>query len=172
MIEGARAGRAEERLQFGEREFDRIEVWTVGRQKAEVRAGVLNRRPHLGLFVGGEIVEDDDIPRSERRHQDLLDIGAEREGIDGAVKHGRRRQLRRAERRDHRVGLPVAAGCVIRDARASRTAGIAAKQVRGDTRFIDEDILAGIVKWEPIPPTTTSGGDIRTPLFVGVYGFF
>ncbi len=53
------------------------EVGTVGREKAQERAGLLNRRAHLGLLVGGEIVEHDDIARAQRRHQDLLDIGAE-----------------------------------------------------------------------------------------------
>ena len=63
VVERARARGAEERLQFGERQFDRIEVGTVGRQKAQMRPGLLNRRADLGLFVGGEIVEHDDIAR-------------------------------------------------------------------------------------------------------------
>ena len=85
--------RAEERLQFGERLFDRIEVGAVGRQKSQPRSGLLNRRADLGLLVGGEIVEHDDIARSQRRHQDLLDVGAECGAVDRPIEDGRRRQL-------------------------------------------------------------------------------
>lgn len=42
VIEGARPRGAQKRFQFGEREFDRIEIGTLGRQKAEVGANLLN----------------------------------------------------------------------------------------------------------------------------------
>jgi hypothetical protein len=61
VIEGAWARRAEERLEFGEGEFDGVEVGTVGREKAEVGAGGLESGADLGVFVDREIVEDDDI---------------------------------------------------------------------------------------------------------------
>jgi hypothetical protein len=70
------------------------------------------------------------------------------------------------------VRLPVAAGRVIRDARAAWTARVAAQQIRGDTGFIDKDVLAGIAERQRRPPLPTGGGDVRSPLFVGVYGFF
>ena len=38
LLEGARPGGAQERFQFGERELDRIEVRTVGRQESHERA--------------------------------------------------------------------------------------------------------------------------------------
>jgi hypothetical protein len=85
------------------------EVWTVGREISQERTGLLNRHTHLGLLVGGEIVEHDDIARAQRRHQHLLDVGPERGVVDRAIEHGRRGQRRGAKRRDHRVRLPVAA---------------------------------------------------------------
>jgi hypothetical protein len=126
VLEGARTRGAEERFQFREGQFDRIEVGTVRRQKSEARADLLNRDTHLGLFVGSEVVEDNDIPRFQRGHQDLLDVGAEGDGVDRSVEHGRRGQLRGAERGDHRVCLPMAAGRVIPNARPARASGVAA----------------------------------------------
>ena len=61
LIETARPRRAQERFQFGEGKFDRVEVGTVGRQESEVRAGGLDGGSHLGLFVHDQVVEDDDV---------------------------------------------------------------------------------------------------------------
>lgn len=57
VIERSWSRGPEERLEFGERLFDRIEVWTVGRQKADVRADGFDGGVYLRLFVHGEIVE-------------------------------------------------------------------------------------------------------------------
>ena len=56
VVEGPRARRAEERLQFGEGQFDRIEVGTVGRQKAQVRADLFDGGADCGLFVHREVI--------------------------------------------------------------------------------------------------------------------
>lgn len=125
VLEGARTSRAEERLEFGEGQFDRIEIGTVRREKPQVRADLLNRRPDFGLLVGGEIIEYHHIARTERGHEHLLDVGEERRAINRAIKHRRGRQLRGAERRDDRVRLPMTARGVIRDAIASPAPRIA-----------------------------------------------
>lgn len=126
VVERSRTRGAEERLQFGEGEFDGIEVGTVGRQKSQQRTGVLNRRPHLGLFVGGEIVEHDDIARAQRGHQHLLDVRAEGVIVHRPIEHGRGRQARGPERRDDCVRLPMAARRVIPNARPAQAARVAA----------------------------------------------
>lgn len=161
-----------ERLQFGERLFDGIEVRTVGREKAQPRAGVFDGGAHLGLFVGREIVEDDDIARPERRHEDLLDVRAERLIVDRAIEHGGGGQRRRTEGGDDGVRLPVAAGRVIRDAGATRTPGVQPEQVGGDARLIDEDKVPRIVERDRRAPLAAIRRDIRASLFVGVYAFF
>ena len=62
LTEVARTGRAQEGLQFGERELDRIEVGAVGREESNEGAHLLDRRPHLRLLVDREVVEDDQVP--------------------------------------------------------------------------------------------------------------
>ena len=172
MLERAGPDRAQKRLQFGERQFDRIQVRAVGREKSEERARLRDRRADFRLFVGGEIVEHDDIARAQRGHQDLFDVGAERDVVDRSIEHGRGRQLRRAEGCDHRVRLPVAAGRVIGDAGAAQAARVTTEQIRGHARFIHEDILAGIVERHRLAPLPARGGDVRPTLFVSVHGFF
>ena len=62
LIEITGSRRAEERLQFGKRKFDGIEVGTVRRQEPELGARAFNRAAHVGVLVHDEVVEDDDVP--------------------------------------------------------------------------------------------------------------
>ncbi len=126
VIERAWTKRAEERLEFREGLFDGIEIGTVGREESQPGSRLLNRRAYLGLLVRREIVQHDDITRTERGHQDLLDVGAKRGGVDRPIEHGRRGQLGGTERRDDGVRLPMAARRVIPDARPARAARVAA----------------------------------------------
>jgi hypothetical protein len=172
VVEGARTSGAKERLQFGEGQFDWIEIGTVWRKKPQTRSRVLNRLTNLGLFVSGEIVEDHDVAAAQGGHENLLDVSAERRAIDGAIEHGGGRHLARAQRRDDRVCLPMAARCVIGNPGSSQTPPIATQQIGGYARLVDEDVLPRLVKRLRGDPAPSLGGDIRTTLFVGVYGFF
>ena len=126
LFKVARTCGSQERFQFGEGQFDRIKVGTVGREKSQEGTGLLNRRAHLGLLVGRQIVEHDDVAWAQCGHQDLLDVGAEGSGVHGSIEHGCRGQLGRAERRDDRVRLPVAARRVVANARPAKAASVAA----------------------------------------------
>jgi hypothetical protein len=69
-----RGRRAEKRFQFGEGEFDRIEVGAVGWEKPELSGHGFDGGADLRLFVDGEVIEDDHIARLERRRQDFLGV--------------------------------------------------------------------------------------------------
>ena len=125
LLKAARTRGAQERFQFGECEFDRIEVGAVGREETNLRARLLDRRSDLGLFVDNEVVQHDDIARSQRGHQHLFDVGKETRAIDWSIEHGWRGETVEAERGDHRVRLPVTAGRVIAEPGAARTPAIA-----------------------------------------------
>lgn len=90
LVEVARSRRAQKRFQLRKREFDRIEIRTVGRQKAEARADTLDRGLHLRLPMHRQVVEDNYVTRPQRRHQHLLDIREKCGIVDGAVEHGGR----------------------------------------------------------------------------------
>jgi len=146
VLEGARPCGPEEGLQFGERLFDRIEVRTVWWEKSQERPGLLNRHADFGLFVGGEVVEDDDVAGAQCGHQYLLDVRAERGVVDRSIEHGCGRQFGGAQRGNHRMRLPVAAGCVIGDPCPTQAAGVAAEEIRGHARFVDEDVASRVVE--------------------------
>ena len=132
LVETARARGAEKRFQLGKREFDRIEVGTVRREKAEARADAFNRPLHLRLLVHRQVIEDDDVARAERRHEYLLDVGEKRRIIERPVEDGRRVQAIYPKRRDNGVRLPMAAWRVIAQSQPAGAPTIAAQQIGRD----------------------------------------
>jgi hypothetical protein len=70
------------------------------------------------------------------------------------------------------VCLPMAARRVIPNPCPAHAAGVAAQQICRHARFINEDVLTRVAERQRLAPPASGGGDIRAPLFVGVYGFF
>ena len=172
VVKGPGTGGPDERFQLGEGQFDRIEIGTVGRQEAQLRANGFDRLAHGGLFVDGEIVEHDHIAGAERGRQDLLDVGEKRRIVDRSVEDGRSREAVEAQRRDDRVRLPMTAGRVIAKARAAQTAAVPPQQIRRDPAFIQKQILRHVAERLPRLPLPPGRSDVRSALLVGVYRFF
>lgn len=61
VIKRAGPGGAEECFQLGEREFDGIEIGTVGRQESESRADAFNGGADFRLLVHRQVVEHDHV---------------------------------------------------------------------------------------------------------------
>ena len=172
LIKVARACGAHEGFEFREGELDRIEVRTVGRQKSELRADVVNQCADLRLFMDGEIVEHDNVAGPQRGCQNLFDVGEETRVIDRPVKDGGRGQSVEPEPCDHRVRLPMAARGVIAHADAAKTAAVPPEQIGRHPTFVKKHVLPHVAQRLPGAPPPPLGHDIRPALFVGVYGFF
>lgn len=172
LVEGPRSGGVEERFQFGEGELDRIEVRAVRRQKAEGCPDGLERHADVRVFVDGQIVHDDDIARSERGDQDLLEVGEEGRRVDRPVEDGGRAEAVESERRHDRVRLPVSERGVILQARTAGTSAVAPEQIGRHAAFIEEDVLGHVAQRLPRAPLAPGRRDIRPALFVGVDRFF
>ena len=172
VVKGARTRSAHERFQFGKREFDRIEVRTVGWEKAQRSPGSFNRGPDLGLFVHSQVIEHDDISRPERRDEDLLDVSEKTHVIDRSVEDRRGPHTLTPQPGHHRVRFPMAAGRVIAHAIAAQAAAVAPEQIGGHATFVEENVLPHIAQRLPRPPLAPGRRDIRPALLVGVYRFF
>ena len=162
----------EEGFQFREGLFDRIEIGTIGRQKTERRAHRFDEAQNLRLFVDGEIVEHDHVAGPERRDKNLLHIGVEADRVDRPIEDNGCPEAVDPQRRNDRVGFPMAAGRMVVQAGPARASAIAAQEIGGYPALIQEHILPGIVQRLRIPPLAPLCGDVSAPLFVGVYGFF
>ena len=172
VVKSPRTRGPDERFQFREGQFDRIEIRAVGRQEAELSADGFDRRAHRRLFVDGEIVEHDHIASAERGHQDLLDVGEKCRIVDRAIKDGRGGKAVEAQRRHDGVRLPMTAGRVIAQTRAAPAPAVPPQQIRRDPAFIQKEILRHVAERLPRLPLAAGRGDIRPTLFFGVYRFF
>lgn len=172
LVEAARARGPQKRFQLRKRELDRIEIRTVGRQKAEARADAFDRRLHLRLLVHGEVIEDDHVTRLEGRDKYLLDVGEKRGIVDRPIEDCRRLEAVDAQCRDHGVRLPMAIRRVVAEPEPARAATIPAQQIGGDAGLVNEDVAARVVQRQRVLPMPPRRGNISAPLFVGEYRFF
>jgi hypothetical protein len=119
VFEGALGGLAQQVLELGEDLFDWIEVGTVGRQKQHSRASRADGLRYGLAFMAAQIVEDDEIARSQGWNEDLFDMarqslgpqpGEEGRRFTMAVGNARREPPFRAptaQRRHVRLGPAV-----------------------------------------------------------------
>jgi hypothetical protein len=70
------------------------------------------------------------------------------------------------------MGLPMPTRGVITEPQAARTAAVATQQIGGDAGFVEEDVVTRVAQRLGVLPAAARGGDVRAPLFVGVYRFF
>ena len=102
----------------------------------------------------------------------MVDVGAKALRVDRTIEDRRGRDAVRPQTGHDRVGLPMTARSVIREARAARTAAVAPQQIGGDATLIDKDVPPDVAQRQPGAPAAALSGDVGPPLFVGVYGFF
>jgi hypothetical protein len=133
-----------------------------------MRTDTLDGGSDVGLLMGREVVEHDDVAGAERGHQHLVDVREETRTIDRPIEDGRCAEAVEAERGDDGVGLPVTTGRVITEARPTRAAPVAAEEIGGHAAFIEKDVLPDIAQRLPLAPPTTLSDDVGPALFVGV----
>lgn len=91
-FEQAVPGRPQDRLRLREAQFNRIDAWTVFRQKPEVRADGFDRLTHSRALIAGEIVEYDEVAGRQRGREHLLDVDSETRAINRPIEHRGRGQ--------------------------------------------------------------------------------
>ena len=74
-------------LEFREGHLDGIEIGAVSRQAQEPATALLQCLCRAWTFVGGQVVEDDNIPRIKCRDQLRLDLSIESRAVHCAIDH-------------------------------------------------------------------------------------
>ena len=169
---GSTAGGTHEGFELREAELNGIEVWTVGRQIPERGADALDRAADARDFVRGEIVGDHDVPRSQRGHEDLFDIGKETRPVDGAVEDPGRGQARHPQRGEQRTGLPPGARRVVVDAGPAEGPTIPPQEIVRNAGFVEKDQACRIPGRRGGVPHDPRGRDVRSIVFGGPDRFF
>jgi len=171
-VQGPRAGLAEERLEFGERLLDGIEVGAVGRELGNEHTAAAECFAHAADPVGGYVVHDDDVAASQRRSEHLIDIGDEALAGHGSFEQHRRREPVMAQRGNEGHGFPSAERHLADEPLPARRPAVEAGHVGGHRSFIDEDEAPGVKFALPPTPRGASRRDVRPILLGGVQDFF
>ena len=131
-------------LELGEELFDRIEIRGVLGQEEELGAGGADGLPNRLTLVRAEIVDDDDVSRLERGHEDLLDVLEEVLAIDGSVDEPRCSDpiVTQSGQKGH--GLPAAVWRFAWQALSAQRPSAKRRHVRLGPGFVDEDQTAGV----------------------------
>ena len=137
-LDGAGGGFAQQRLELGEGLFDGIEVGAVRRQITQDGTGGFNSFTHAGDFVGGEIVQHDNVARPQHRHEELLHPGQEALAIDWTIEDRRRDDAVMAQGGEEGGGLPVAVGSMTDQALALKGTSVTRRHIGRNPGFVDE----------------------------------
>jgi len=95
---------------LGEGLFDGVQIRTLWRQEQKVSPGRADRLSGRLAFVAAEVVDHDHIARSQDRHQNAFDTGAEDVAVHRAIEHPRRIDPIVAQGGDEGGRVPVPEG--------------------------------------------------------------
>lgn len=143
------------RLQFGERHFDRVEVGGVFGQKQEPGPLFVKRLRCAGALVNVQIVQDDNISRSQGRGELRFYVGVECRAVQRTGDDPRSHQPVAAQTGNECLGLPFS----VRRLAGKPVSAQAASAQRGHV-----GLHAGFIhKDEPPGLTAHAGLAVLTP---------
>ena len=163
---------AHERFEFGETQFDRIEIRTVRGQRPQRRASGGDQLLDAVDVMRGEVVGDDDVARGERGDQDLFDVGEKTVAIHRAIDDARRGEPGDPQARDKGARLPARERRVIADAVAAWAAAVPTQQICRDAGFIEKDEARRVPRRRRRLPLLPCGGEVGPVVFGRAYCFF
>ena len=165
-------GFAQERFEFAEDLFDRVEVRRICRQKKCCRIRSLDRFHHAGHFVSRKVIHDDDVAAPERWSQTLFDIGEKYLSVDRAINHEGCHYSVMAQAGYQRAGFPMSMRNATHQPFTARATAPQPHHVGAGGGFVDE-YQPGRVEHELLsPPASACAGHVRPLLFRGAQAFF
>jgi len=171
-LDGSLSSLAQERFQLGEGVFDGVEVWAVGREIEELRAGGFYYLSHIRAFVTWQVIHNDDVALAQFGQENFFDIGLEGEAVDRPINYERRDEPAQRQRSDERRRFPVAMRNADPQPFTTPTSAVAARHVGRGPGFVDEDQALGIEVELSLEPAFAPLGDIGTILLRGVGRLF
>jgi hypothetical protein len=171
-FDGSLGGGPQERLEFGERQFDWVEVGTIRRQIDELGADAFDRFADAGDFVSGQIVHHDEVALMERRRQLLLNVAEEHVAVHRTVDHGGRCEAAQPQRADEGRRFPVAVGDSVDDALAAKGPAVHPSELGMGPAFVEKRQSPHVEMRLPEPPSLTEVGDVWTQLLSRMNNFF
>ena len=159
-------------LELAECLLDGIEIGAVRRQETHAGAAAEDQAFDGWGFVDAQIVEDDDVARTELGTKHLLHIGFEDLDVGWAFDQERCVEAVDSQGRDEGGGLPMPMRDLSQATLAPRTPARESGHFCVQGRLVDEDQSAHIPLGLIATPLRTGLGNIRPVLLGGVRRFF
>ncbi len=159
-------------LDLGECLLDGIEVGRVFRQEPQLGAGGPDGLADGPGFVAAKVIHYYDVTWLQRRHKDLLDVGAEAVAIDRAVEDAWRGEPVAAQGAKEGQGAPASPWREATRPLAFRSPAARRRPVGPDPCLVDEDEPVRIEPALPGLPALAMAGDVRPALLKGEQRFF
>ena len=175
LIVGSGGGFPEQRLELGECHFDWIEVWAVRRQEQKPCTDVVQGAGGTGAFMTGQVVKNDNIASTQRRHQLGCDVEIEHLRVHSPVEDPGCVHPVMAQRSDKGLGAPVAEGRMIDQALPAWGPAGGLGHVGLDRGFVNEGQPFQMVGHEGLAfgdPDTAQVSDIPALLLKRLQVFF
>ena len=172
FIEGTGSGMAQLGFEFGESQFDRVEIGAVSRQVTDTGALGRDELGDAAGLVGGEIVEDDDVPLPQLRTEHLPEVNGKDLGVDRSFDQKRCADALGPQGGDERRSLPVAVRNGPNTTLTARTTPVESGQFGVQARFVDKDQPLAVPAGLRPAPTDPGGLDVRPILLGGARRFF
>ena len=172
LLEAARVRLAQQRLELGERLFDRVQVGTIGRQMEQLGAHRTECAAYRWVLMATQIVHHHDVACPQGRNQELLQPGEETLSVDRAVQDARRGDALTSQSGHEGECL---ARAVWHFANQTLTFGAAAMQaghVGLRPGLVDEDQAASTDLALPLLPLAPSPDNVSAILLTGAQAFF
>ena len=167
FVDGPFSAVAEQLLELGKSQLDRVQVRRVGRQIAQFSADSFDRFADSSDLMAGEIVHHHDVAGFQDRRQVLLDPGEEQGTVDGSLDGQRSDESLCAQRTEKGRCLPTSARSFFDQTRAEFRTAVASRQVGFGPRFIDENDFGRIDLFLRSAPSCTLLDNIGTILLAG-----
>ena len=142
LVQSAGSRLTQMRFESGESQFNGIEIGAVRRQVADANSASRKQLADVLDFVGGEVVEDERLARTQLGTKHLLKVSRENLGINGACDQKGSFDAFMAQGRNEGGALPVAVRHGAETTLTQRTATIMAGQLGVQACFINEHQLA------------------------------
>lgn len=152
--------------------LDRIEVRGILRQIAQVRPNGSNRFLYANNFVGGKVVDHDNVSALESGSQALLEVGEKDFSVHGSVDQHRCNYSGVTQAGNECDGFPMSERHMSDQALPARTAAVWPYHVGADGGLIDKHQSCRIKEPLLTNPATPCARHIGPLLFCRAQAFF
>jgi len=158
-------GFAEEGLHLAPHHLDGVEVGGVGGKEADFGAELFDQGEGAFVFMGTEVVHDDDVARTQRGDKHLAHIGVEDLGVGRSLDGHAGGGAIQPHRGDHRGGAPMPVRSMADQSFAPGRTTAQTRHVGLGRRLVDEDESRRVEPSLAAFPSTPGLGDVRPVLF-------